>query len=241
MVSLSIILPCYNEAENIPLILDRFAQVIDRDDIEVILVDNGSTDKTPNVISEIVPLYSFARSIRVNVNEGYGNGLYIGLRHGRGRFLGWTHADMQTDPFDVLKALNIMEASEEPCRTFVKGLRKNRPWSDEIFTMGMSVLGTLVLKAPLWDINAQPNLFPKDFFDKCLNAPKDFSFDLYCYWMAVYYGLNIKRFDVHFRKRIHGESHWNISWQEKMKFIRRTVNFIFKLKRAVQEKTYIIN
>ena len=45
-MKLSIVVPCYDEAENIPLILKRFGEVIKRDDIEVILVDNGSRDSS---------------------------------------------------------------------------------------------------------------------------------------------------------------------------------------------------
>ena len=44
-MKLSIVVPCYDEAENIPLILKRFGEVIKRDDIEVILVDNKSGER----------------------------------------------------------------------------------------------------------------------------------------------------------------------------------------------------
>ena len=40
----SLVIPCYNEAKNIPLLLKRCAVFNDRDDFEIILVDNGSTD-----------------------------------------------------------------------------------------------------------------------------------------------------------------------------------------------------
>lgn len=45
-MKLSIVVPCYNEQENIPLLLKRFEEVIKREDMEVILVDNGSTDES---------------------------------------------------------------------------------------------------------------------------------------------------------------------------------------------------
>ena len=63
--TLSIILPCFNEVNNIPDILKKFDQIIKRDDIEVILVDNGSTDNTCELLENIIPKYSFAKSIRV--------------------------------------------------------------------------------------------------------------------------------------------------------------------------------
>ena len=45
-MKLSIIVPCYNESKNIPIILERFAAIINREDIEVVLVNNGSTDNS---------------------------------------------------------------------------------------------------------------------------------------------------------------------------------------------------
>mgnify|MGYP006275543925 CR=1 FL=1 len=233
MKTLSIVLPCYNEADNIPHILQRFEKVIDREDIELILVDNGSTDNSLEVLCELLPQYPFARSIRVEINQGYGFGLHCGLKHGTGRFLGWSHADMQTDPYDVLRGLSLLEASEDPCRTFVKGYRRGRPWTDDIFTLGMSVFSSLILLSPLWEINAQPNIYPRELFEKYNNPPNDFSFDLFYYYSALKSGFKIQRFDVEFPRRIHGQSHWNINWRSKLAFIRRTVAFTLKLRRSI--------
>ena len=235
MNTLSIVLPCYNEAENIPLILKRFSQIMDRGDVEVILVDNGSTDETPRVLCELLPKYPFAKSVRVEVNQGYGYGLYCGLKAGQGRFLGWTHADMQTDPHDVLRGLAILESSIDPQKTYVKGWRRGRPLADEVFTIGMSIFESLMLRAPLWEINAQPNLFPSELFGQWHDPPKDFSFDLYYYYLAVKTGYGVRRFKVDFAQRLHGHSHWNVNWREKLKFIKRTVDFTFKLKRKIRE------
>jgi glycosyltransferase involved in cell wall biosynthesis len=234
MKTLSIVFPCYNEAKNIPLILERFAQVMDRDDVEVILVDNGSSDDSPQVLAALLPHYPFARSVRVEVNQGYGYGLFCGLQAGTGRFLGWTHADMQTDPQDVLRGLALLEASANPDHTFVKGWRRGRPWADQVFTVGMAIFESLVLWAPLWEINAQPNLFPRELFAQWQDPPTDFSFDLYYYYLAVKSGFKIQRFDVEFGQRLHGQSRWNINWQAKVKFIQRTVDFTFKLKRKIR-------
>ena len=72
MIKLSIVVPCYNEEKNIPLILSRFNDVISRNDIEVILVDNGSTDNSEGVLSKLLPKYPFAKTVKVDVNQGYG-------------------------------------------------------------------------------------------------------------------------------------------------------------------------
>lgn len=231
-MKLSVVVPCYDEAENIPLILERFAEVISRDDVEVMLVDNGSTDNSPAVLKELLPKYSFARTIRVEVNQGYGYGIVQGLKACTGEFIGWTHADMQTDPADLMKALNIIEENNSDEKIFVKGNRKGRPAFDQFFTSGMSVFETLYMGVKLYDVNAQPNVFCRKFFETWKNPPKDFALDLYALYMAQKAGLQIKRFDVVFPKRIHGESHWNSGLASKLKFIKRTIDFSKKLKKG---------
>lgn len=233
-MKLSIIVPCYNESRNIPLILEKFASVIKRDDVEVILVNNGSTDNSQMVLDELLPKYPFSKVVKVEVNQGYGFGITSGLCEAKGEFIGYTHADMQTDPADSLKALEIIEKQSNPKECYIKGDRKGRPLFDQFFTMGMSLFETLYLGTKLWDINAQPNIFHRSFFDSVKNScPKDFSLDLYLLYMAKKKGLNVIRFDVIFPERLHGESSWNKGLASKWKFIKRTLDFSVKLKKEL--------
>ena len=231
-MKLSVVIPCYDEADNIPLILERFDGIIKRDDIEVVLVDNGSTDSSPEVLNTLLPKYPFAKTIRVEVNQGYGYGIVQGLKVSTGEFIGWSHADMQTDPADLLKALDIIEKRNYAEELFIKGNRKGRPLFDQFFTSGMSAFETLYMGVKLYDVNAQPNVFSKKFFETWINPPKDFSLDLYALFMAQKSGLHIERFDVMFPKRVHGTSHWNTGLVSKWKFIKRTVGFSRKLKKG---------
>lgn len=233
-MKLSIIVPCYNEEKNIPLILEKFSKIIKQDDIEVILVNNGSTDESQKVFNEMVPRYDFARVVNVEKNQGYGYGITSGLCEAKGKFVGYTHADMQTDPADCLKALEIIEKQKYPKNCYVKGDRKGRVLFDQFFTIGMSFFETLYLGKKLWDINAQPNVFHKSFFEDIKNScPKDFSLDLYLLYMAQSKNLDIVRFDVIFPPRIHGESSWNTGLASKWKFIKRTIDFSVKLKKEL--------
>ena len=232
-MKLSIVVPCYNEEKNIPLILKKFNEVIKTDDIEVILVNNGSTDNSEKVFKELIPKFTFSRVVKVEVNQGYGFGITSGLKEAKGEFIGYTHADMQTDPADVIKALEIIERQNNPHNTYVKGDRKGRSLFDQFFTMGMSLFESVYLGEKLWDINAQPNIFHRSFFESLDNIPKDFSLDLYLLYIAQKQGLEVVRFDVVFPPRVHGESSWNTGLPSKWKFIKRTIDFSVKLKKEL--------
>jgi polyisoprenyl-phosphate glycosyltransferase len=232
---LSLVIPCYNEAKNLPLLIgrveERFAAA---DGAEVVLVDNGSSDDSPSILRERLAGHAVLRSVRVEKNQGYGFGILSGLRAARGRYLGWSHADMQTDPADALRALELIEGSESPERVYAKGERYGRPFKDVLFTVGMSAFETALLRRPLWDINAQPNVFPRWFYERVAPAaPHDCSLDLYFSHAARRHGLSRLRFPVRFGERAHGVSHWNVDWKSKKKFIERTVKFSLELRKKL--------
>ena len=229
----SLIIPCYNEAENLSLLFSRCENLTEQADIEVIFVDNGSTDNSPEVLQELLRGSLKCRGIRVEVNQGYGYGILAGLKAAKGDIIGWTHADLQTDPLDVLKAIKLFE--QYGSNVFAKGRRYGRPLSDVIFTSGMSIFETILLWRPMWDINAQPTMFSRNFFDNWYNAPYDFSLDLYAYYQAMEHGLQVKRFPVRFGERAYGKSHWNVNWAAKRKFIYRTIKFSLELRNMLKK------
>lgn len=231
-MKLSLVIPCYNEAANLPLLLDR-CELLKRADIEVILVDNGSTDNSSEVLEKLLPKHSHCRGIRIETNQGYGFGVLSGLKAATGDLLAWTHADMQTDPKDILRGLELFQ--EFGLDIYVKGHRIKRPFADLFFTVGMSIFETVLLQTRLWDINAQPNMFSRRFFETWINPPHDFSLDLYVYFTARSQGLPLYRFPVEFGERVYGTSHWNINWEAKKKFILRTIDFSFELKKRLQK------
>lgn len=232
--SLSIVVPCYNEEKNIPLIIKRFAEVKKSYSLEVVLVNNGSTDGSAKIFEKLCPQYDFITLVTVSVNQGYGYGILAGLKAAKGDFLGWTHADMQTDPHDVIRAYELLRVKSFDKKLFVKGSRRKRPWFDQFFTLGMSCFESMYLRKGLWDINGQPNVFHKSFFAEWENPPHDFAFDLYVLYMAKMSKLQIVRFPVYFPERVHGESSWNTGLGGKVKLIKRTMSFSRSLKKGLR-------
>ena len=235
MERLSIIIPCYNESKSLPMLISRCKEVANKDsNIEIVIVDNGSNDDTSSVLDDLTSGLTFITRVEIEVNQGYGHGILAGLAAARGEILSWTHADMQTDLGDALKGLDFFNSESNSEELFVKGKRQGRPLTDVFFTVGMSFFETLLLRKFMWDINAQPTMFHRKFFLTWNMPPKDFSLDLYAYYMAKKSKLVVKRFPVVFAERAHGVSNWNISFISKYHFIKRTLLYSFGLQKRMR-------
>ncbi|SFC17205.1 Glycosyltransferase involved in cell wall bisynthesis [Flexibacter flexilis DSM 6793] len=237
--SLSLVIPCYNESGNIPLIFNKLEELLTQlPEIEILLVNNGSKDNSKDVFEQELSKTPFKqiRVVDVAVNQGYGFGILSGLKEATAPVLSWTHADMQTDPMDVLAAFRKYEKANNKM-LLVKGTRLKRNFADAFFTWGMQVLASVLLAVPLHDINAQPKLFSREFYDKFMkqNAPLDFSLDLYALYCAKKYGA-IETVPVYFNKRIHGEAKGGGSFKTKIKLMKRTWAYMLQLSKELKQK-----
>ena len=98
----------------------------------------------------------------------------------------------------------------------------------------VSMFETVLLKKLMWDINAQPNVFHRSLMDLWGTPPLDFSLDLFAYYTAKKYKYRVVRFSVPFICRKHGFSHWNHGFLSKIKFIKRTLSYSFKLRNSLK-------
>jgi len=228
-MKLSIIIPCYNEELSLKKLVDNCLEYINND-VEIILVDNGSTDKTYNSLlsfnlpSNIVP-------VRVEENLGYGNGILYGLNLAKGEVISWTHADLQTDVSDVLKGYKKFENELISKKCMVKGERKKRNLLDFLFTFAMGIYSSIILNKWMYDINAQPKIFHRSFLNEFDNPPLDFSLDLFLIYFFKSKNIKVNSFPVLFNKREYGEAKGGGTFKGKINLIIRTLKYIHKLKR----------
>jgi len=109
--TLSICVPVYNEAENLPLLHSAICRVIDPNgiDAELILVDDGSKDESWRVIESLVAKDGRVRGLKFRFNCGETAASDAALRAARGKYVMTMDADLQNDPSDIpafLKALD---------------------------------------------------------------------------------------------------------------------------------------
>lgn len=104
---LSVILPTYNEAENIdPLIKDiykKFSAV--KDKVEVIVVDDNSPDKTADIAKKLVKKYPNLKVIKRLSDNGLTQSIRAGIKEAAGTFVSWMDADFSHPP-EILKQMS---------------------------------------------------------------------------------------------------------------------------------------
>ncbi len=122
---LSLIIPCYNEQENIPTLLQRVEAALSKigKPFEVIAIDDGSTDSTPAVLAEAMAKLPWLRVIRMAKNGGQSAAFEAGFEAARGDFIATIDADLQNDPEEIPRLLAMLEEHKVD---LVTGWRKDR-------------------------------------------------------------------------------------------------------------------
>lgn len=235
MLEFELVLPAYNEARSLPMLLERAVSAVTNakysaDTCQLVIVQNGSKDDTADVLENLKkgPLGKWFRIVTVPVNQGYGYGLLSGLMTTTASNIGYSHADLQCDPQDVFRALQILR-SHPSSAVLVKGTRSGRDWKDWTVSRVFEILARIIVGLKVKEVNAQPKVFPRSLLAHLSNAPKDFAFDLYVLYQAQKQGFAIATIPVHFPPRVHGVSNWANSFFSRYKTILKMIGTMWRV------------
>jgi glycosyltransferase involved in cell wall biosynthesis len=226
---LGIVIPCFNEEGNLAEVISRCEGIVSTYPIEFLLVDNGSTDSTPDFLENLRPIPGISW-IRIEKNIGYGFGISEGLRQLTQPWIGWIHADLQIDFNETIRFMMKLESSHPP--KFLKGRRKNRKLGERLFTFLMSVYASVKLRTLISDANGQPTVMSRDLYERWTCIPNDFSIDVSALYLAKKEKVLIERLNIDFRKRYSGESKWNHGLKSRVQLSKRTYKYINQLSKA---------
>ena len=210
-MNFSLIIPCFNEEKNILVLINKYKNFLKDYKNELILVNNGSTDNTEKVLKKLTKIKN-VKTCRVKKNIGFGYGLKKGLLISRGKFIIYSHADLEVDPNDILKSLKIFKKNNLHKKIFIKGNRINKiknhwTYMDIFFSYALTVFTSILFRKKIYDIHGMPVLFSKKLLKNKNYFPNDFSLDLALYIYAQRDNFKIIRFPVNFnkKKRKYGE------------------------------------
>lgn len=223
----SIVLPCYNEADNLDNLFNKIIN-FKSNNFQFILVNNGSTDETGLKIKNFQCNKDIVK-VDIKKNRGLGFGIIKGLICASNEFIGYMHVHNFEDFDELLLLENIVKNKKEKF-LFIKGLRYgNRSKIDLFFSYNLNIFTSILLLKKMWDITAQPTIFHKNLLTKSKKIPHDFKIDLYLYFSAIKFKYKIIRFKFKFKKRKFGQSSWNKGLLSQIRTSTQYIIYIFRL------------
>ena len=143
MTDLSMIIPVYNEAQNLPLLYASIKQVMEpiKQKWEVIFVDDGSTDESLDVLQSFVKKDPWhVRAVVFRRNFGQTAAIAAGIDHAQGETIVLLDADLQNDPADIPRLLAKLDEGYD----LVSGWRKDRKDSQLTRTLPSNIANWLI-------------------------------------------------------------------------------------------------
>jgi len=207
---LSLVIPCYNEEEVVAYTIGKLLEAFKGANIhlEIVAVDNGSTDQTGEIINRLATTDSRIIPVQVAVNEGYGNGILRGFRSAAGQWVGSIPADGQVDAEDVLR---LFEAARVTNGLVLAKVRR-RFRMDGLLRKAVSISYNFFFRA-LWpgirtlDVNGSPKIVRREWLEVMNVQSKGWLLDPEMVVKAGYLGLRILELNVFARMRGTGLSH----------------------------------
>jgi glycosyltransferase involved in cell wall biosynthesis len=120
--SLSLVVPVYNEEENLSILADRLREAVQGRDYEILFIDDGSTDKSFEVIRALAQKDQRVRCIRFRRNFGQTAAISAGIETAQGDVIVPLDADLQNDPADIPHLIERLEEGYD----VVSGWRRDR-------------------------------------------------------------------------------------------------------------------
>jgi glycosyltransferase involved in cell wall biosynthesis len=122
----SVVIPIYNEEENLPELVERVGHALLRTgrSFELICVDDGSKDDSAPVLAELAAARSWLKPVYLIRNYGQSAALQAGFDQARGEIIVTLDGDLQNDPDDIPRLLDLMDERQDV--DVISGWRKNR-------------------------------------------------------------------------------------------------------------------
>ena len=151
-VDVSVLVPAKDEAPNLPLFMELAAAAFEgaTERYEVIVVDDGSTDQSWAVLTELAERYPFLRPVRHRSQRGIADALRTGYLHARGAVLVFYPADLQFKPADIPRLVAPILAGDSDMVTGFKQGKYEKAFVSRIY----NTLSRTLFHVPVKDLNS---------------------------------------------------------------------------------------
>jgi glycosyltransferase involved in cell wall biosynthesis len=206
----SFVMPCYNEEGLVRYTVTRLFAAFERAGyhLELVAVDNGSRDRTGQILRDLAAQGLNVVPHRVDANEGYGNGILAGLPLCAARWVGIIPADGQVDAEDVVRLFDALQGADRPMLGKVRRRFRMDGWQRKVVSISYNLMVRL-----LWprlesiDVNGSPKILPREALDVMNLESRQWFLDPEIMVKAHYMGLRVLELNVFARMRGAGVSH----------------------------------
>jgi glycosyltransferase involved in cell wall biosynthesis len=201
---ISVVVPAYNEEENIPLLLENFEKMFKESKLEgeVLLVDDGSTDKTFKLAKDYEKKYSFLKALTNKTHRGVTTALQTGFKNASGDIYLFWPADLQYLPEDIPRLIQKMKEGND----IVTGWKQGSYGIKTFVSFFYNSLSRWIFKVKVHDLNSV-KAFRKEVLD---DLPLRKDWHRYMVVMAADKGFKVDEVKIPLYPRRFGKSKFGL-------------------------------
>lgn len=203
---LSVIIPVYNEEENLPVLAAEIGEALEPGGLsyEVIYVDDGSTDGSLDVLRRLASEDPRVRILKLSRNSGQSAALDAGFRLARGEVLATLDADLQNDPADIPRLLEVLPRCDVVC-----GVRRKRrdSWVRRISSRIANGVRNRLTHESVTDVGCTLRVYRRESVERIFMFTGMHRFLPTLLKLA---GAEVLELPVNHRPRLHGVPKYNI-------------------------------
>lgn len=206
---ISIVVPCYNESEALPKfieVLDGIIAKMDYADFQVVLVNDGSRDKTLEVMKAIAQTRPYVKYVSFSRNFGKEAGMYAGLTYADGDYVAIMDADLQDPPEFLIDMYEAVTKEGYDCAAARRVTRKGEPPIRSFFARMFYKLMGRMSTTEVVDGARDFRLMNRKFVDALLNCRE---YNRFSKGMFGWVGFNTKWIAYENVERVAGQTKWN--------------------------------
>ncbi|HEX9912988.1 MAG TPA: glycosyltransferase family 2 protein [candidate division Zixibacteria bacterium] len=201
---ISVVVPAYNEEENIPLLLENFEKMFKESKLEgeILLVDDGSTDKTFKLAKDYEKKYSFLKALTNKTHRGVTTALQTGFKNASGDIYIFWPADLQYLPEDIPRLIQKMKEGND----IVTGWKQGSYGIKTFVSFFYNSLSRWLFKVKVHDLNSV-KAFRKEVLD---DLPLRKDWHRYMVVMAADKGFKVDEVKIPLYPRRFGKSKFGL-------------------------------
>jgi glycosyltransferase involved in cell wall biosynthesis len=226
VIKYSIVVPLHNEEENVTELYDRVKAVLEaqNEPFELILVDDGSTDRTFFLLREIAAVDSRVVVVKLRRNFGQTAALAAGFDNAEGEYVIAMDGDLQHDPEEIPRFLEQLAAGYD----IVSGWRKQRIdsfWLRRLPSRCANWLMARLSGVPIHDFGTTFKAYRRDLLTR---VPLYGELHRFIPALASWYGASICEIPISNVNRQRGESHYGLGRTLRVFFDLITIRFLLR-------------